>query len=374
MVSNLASIHIDMDSPNTLLRFWGFDGNCHDLDSFYEVAMTRALGLLRESGVHATFFCIGEELEKSPVAAAMVRQACLEGHEIANHTYSHPFGLTALSAAEIRGEIADCSEVIRRVTGTPPRGFRSPGYEVNAAVLEILEDLGIEYDSSAFWSVLHPAMRIYRRAFSGRVAPDSFGEAGMGLSRSPYYPSSGKWTRKGPARPIVELPLARTRILNLPFYNNFHLATGALYRAISVALMNEPYFVYLVHLVEFTDLSDGLPAQLGVHPNVKTEAAIKVRVLRDMILQIMRRYQIVTSMQAVRAFKAVAVDGPHSTTSGGIGGAPGYRGTAERVAHSPEKSVALSRDAGVVGREGLMSGDTGESELRDSLQRHRRQP
>jgi len=144
MVSKLASIHIDMDSPNTLLRFWGFDGNCHDLDSFYEVAMTRALGLLRESGVHATFFCIGEELEKSPVAAAMVRQASRDGHEIANHTYSHPFALTTLDAAAIRKEVQDCSNVIRSVTGSPPVGFRSPGYEVNATVLGILEALGLE--------------------------------------------------------------------------------------------------------------------------------------------------------------------------------------------------------------------------------------
>lgn len=311
MASKLASIHIDMDSPGTLLRFWGFDGACADLDRFHEVAMTRALDLLRDCGVRATFFCIGEELDKSPVAVSMIRQAHHEGHEIANHTYSHPFGLTNLGAAEIRREITDCSEVIHRVTGAPPRGFRAPGYAVNAAVLEILEELGFEYDSSAFWSVLHSAMRIYRRAVSGRPAPDSFGEASMGLSRSIYYPEKATWTRQGPARSIVEIPLPRTRVFNLPFYSNFHLATGALYRAMAVALMNQPYFVYLVHLVEFTDLSDGLPARLRVHPNVTTEAAVKVRALADTIRRIMRRYQIITSAEAARAFKALASDGAH---------------------------------------------------------------
>src|SRR5438105_1248929 len=231
MALKLASIHIDMDSPDTLLRFWGFDGACADLDRFHEVAMTRALGLLRDCGVRATFFCIGDELDKSPVAAAMIRQAHHEGHEIANHTYSHPFGLTALGAAEIRRQIVDCSDAIYRVTGAPPRGFRAPGYAVNAAVLEILEELGFEYDSSAFWTVLHSAMRVYRGAFSGRSAPDSFGEASRGLSRSIYYPAKAAWTRKGPARSIVEIPLPRTRVLSLPFYSNFHLAAGALYRA-----------------------------------------------------------------------------------------------------------------------------------------------
>ena len=49
-------------------------------------------------------------------------------------------------------------------------GFRAPGYQVTARVLQVLEDLGMEYDSSAFWSVLHPAMRLYRRFLSGRPA------------------------------------------------------------------------------------------------------------------------------------------------------------------------------------------------------------
>jgi peptidoglycan/xylan/chitin deacetylase (PgdA/CDA1 family) len=304
MAPKLASIHIDMDSPDTLLRFWGLDGHCHDLDGFHERAMTRALDLLRTCGIPATFFCIGEELEKSPAAAALIQQAHREGHEIANHTYSHPFGLTALSAADIGKEVRDCSDAIRRVTGVPPAGFRSPGYEVNATVLEILEGLGMEYDSSAFWSVLNPVMRLYRRAVPGGPVHDGFGEASMSLPRHIYYPANGAWTKPGPARPLVEIPLPRTRLANLPFYSNFHLATGALYRAMAVARMNEPYFVYLVHLVEFTDLSDGLPAPLGVHPNVRTAAAVKIRTLADTIGRITARYRIVRSADAVRDFKA----------------------------------------------------------------------
>jgi hypothetical protein len=61
--------------------------------------------------------------------------------------------------------------------------------------------------------------------------------------------------------------------------------------------------------VEFTDLSDGLPAALRVHPNVTTEAAVKVRALADTIRRIMRRYQIVTSAAAARAFKSLVADG-----------------------------------------------------------------
>jgi len=164
----------------------------------------------------------------------------------------------------------------------------------------------MEYDSSAFWSVLNPVMRLYRRVVPGGPVHDGFGEASKGLPRHIYYPSKATWTKPGPARPLVEIPLPRTRRANLPFYSNFHLATGALYRAMAVGRMNQPYFVYLVHLVEFTDLSDGLPAELGVHPNVRTAATVKIRALAETIGRITARYRIVTSSDAVRDFKAGA--------------------------------------------------------------------
>jgi hypothetical protein len=315
-----ASIHIDMDSPATLLRFWGFDGRFRDLDQFHERAMTRALDLLRRCGVQATFFCIGEELEQSPVAAAMVRQAHREGHEIANHTYSHPFGLGGLDAATIRREIADCSEAIRRMTGTPPTGFRAPGYAINARVLDILEELGLAYDSSAFWTTLQPMMDVYRRVFGGRSPPASFGEASMSLPRAPYHPARRRWTHKGRIRPIVEIPLPRTRILGLPFYSTFHLAAGRLYRAMATALMRQPHVVYLVHLVEFVDLGDGVPTALRVHPGVSTAAAVKMHALAATIETLKKRYRVVTSADVVRMDREAGEAAAHAPTRRAVNG------------------------------------------------------
>jgi peptidoglycan-N-acetylglucosamine deacetylase len=318
VAAKTASIHIDMDSPATLLRFWGFDGRFDDPDQFHERAMTRALNLLRRCGVRATFFCIGEELEQSPVAAAMVRQAHREGHEIANHTYSHPFGLGALDAATIRREIADCSQAIRRVTGVAPTGFRAPGYAINGLVLDIAEELGLDYDSSAFWNTLHPAMKVYRQVFGGRSPPASFGEASMGLPRAPYHPARRRWTRRGPARPIVEIPLPRTRILGLPFYSTFHLAAGALYRAMATALMRQPHVVYLVHLVEFVDLGDGLPAALAVHPGLSTATTVKMQALEATIATLKKRYRVITSAEIVRTLRAAGEAAAHGATRGAV--------------------------------------------------------
>lgn len=125
----------------------------------------------------------------------------------------------------------------------------------------------------------------------------------MDLPRTPYYPDRRRWTRRGAARPIVEIPLPRSRILGLPFYSSFHLAAGALYRTMATALMRQPHVVYLVHLVEFVDLSDGLPAALRVHPGVRTAAAVKTRALEATIEMLKKRYRVVTTADVARAFR-----------------------------------------------------------------------
>ena len=49
------------------------------------------LDLLAEYDAKATFFVIGERAEKYP---NLVRRLDDEGHEIANHTYTHPYSIT----------------------------------------------------------------------------------------------------------------------------------------------------------------------------------------------------------------------------------------------------------------------------------------
>ena len=47
----------------------------------------RILEILQEAGVRATFFLCGANVERHPELA---RRVAAEGHEIGNHTYSHP--------------------------------------------------------------------------------------------------------------------------------------------------------------------------------------------------------------------------------------------------------------------------------------------
>ncbi len=80
------------------------------------------LALLDRFGTRATFFQCGANAKRLPSAARAVSQS---GHEIGNHTYSHP-PLWLRSPAFIEDEIARAQRALAEVHGAPPLLFRAP--------------------------------------------------------------------------------------------------------------------------------------------------------------------------------------------------------------------------------------------------------
>jgi len=82
------------------------------------------LDLLAERGAKATFFVIGKKLEAH---RELAWRAHREGHQIGNHTHSHPSAwFWALGAKATRREIERGSDAILAATGARPAVFRSP--------------------------------------------------------------------------------------------------------------------------------------------------------------------------------------------------------------------------------------------------------
>ena len=96
------------------------------------------LDIFHKNNGKATFFMIGEELNKYEDIAAQVH---MSGHEIANHTYSHP-DLTKLTVDEVRAELKRADETIRKVTGKPVSNFRPPYFGVNDDILQLAAEFG----------------------------------------------------------------------------------------------------------------------------------------------------------------------------------------------------------------------------------------
>lgn len=95
------------------------------------------LSVLKEKDVKSTFFVVGEQVQRFPT---LVAQEIDEGHEIGNHTYSHP-KLTRLSTQRINREI---SETELRITQLAPKPtlFRPPGGDYNQGILRLVRDNG----------------------------------------------------------------------------------------------------------------------------------------------------------------------------------------------------------------------------------------
>lgn len=77
---------------------------------------------LKERGVKATFFLIGNEVEKHPEIARRIAE---EGHVIGNHSFYH-VDLSSLSAEEAVFQVSRTNEVIYEVTGQYPQYLRPP--------------------------------------------------------------------------------------------------------------------------------------------------------------------------------------------------------------------------------------------------------
>lgn len=76
------------------------------------------LDTLKSHGAKATFFMNGYKVNSY---AAQVRRMVAEGHQIANHTYNHPY-LAKSSAAAIRQELASTAKILTAVTGLTGNG------------------------------------------------------------------------------------------------------------------------------------------------------------------------------------------------------------------------------------------------------------
>ncbi|MBE6443009.1 MAG: polysaccharide deacetylase family protein [Desulfovibrio desulfuricans] len=103
------------------------------------------LDTLAGYGIPATFFLLGKNAERYP---DIVRRILAEGHEVGNHSYSHP-NLRAISPARKEDELRRTDAILRRL-GAAPVFIRPPYGSYDAYVERVAESLGA---SLALWSL-----------------------------------------------------------------------------------------------------------------------------------------------------------------------------------------------------------------------------
>ena len=156
------------------------------------------LDVLRDAGATATFFLVGEQVERLPALAAEIAAA---GHEIALHGYRHTLLLRRRTRA-LEDDLDRALDVVANATGSVPRCYRPPYGVFSSAGLALARRRGwlplLWSRWGRDWERRATPEKIARRV-TRRLEP---GDVVL-LHDADYYSSSGSWRRTAAALPSI---------------------------------------------------------------------------------------------------------------------------------------------------------------------------
>jgi peptidoglycan/xylan/chitin deacetylase (PgdA/CDA1 family) len=309
--SRTASISIDLDPIACYYRIHALGPHPAALtDVVLRRSVPRYLEIFARHGVRATFFVVGSDLAGGTAAAraacALVREIVAAGHEVGNHSFTHPYDLARLPRARVEEELRRADGVIAEAARAPVHGFRAPGYDLSPDMLEIIADLGYLYDSSIFPAPSYYAakaavmagLRLVGRK-SGAVMTNP---RALIAPADPYRPDPRRPWRRGQAT-IVELPVAVTPGLRLPAIGTNLLLFPTGLRAHWLERMRaRPHFNFELHGIDLCDADDdGIPAALVARqPDLRAPLQTKRRALEATLDRLAGEVQLVTLREAAK--------------------------------------------------------------------------
>jgi hypothetical protein len=224
-------------------------------------------------------------LEAGGRGAALLRQALTEGHELANHSYSHAYDLASWPSQRIAEDLKSCDGMLRQL-GATPMGFRAPGYTHNDELLSEVAALGYRYDSSALpspsyylaklgamaWISLHR-----RRSCSTARGWRSF----FGAKIPRYLERYGIW----------EIPMSVSSYLRFPMIGTLLLAgPEPLASLLRDAAVRQGYFHLELHGLDLADSGEGdNPGDgygqelLSLQPELRVPLSLRLERLRHLV-------------------------------------------------------------------------------------------
>ena len=130
------------------------------------------LAVLKKQHVKATFFLEGRWTKNNPELAKMIAE---EGHEIGNHSYTHP-NMQTLSAQATREELRKTNEVIEAVTGKKIIWFAPPSGSFRDETVKLAAAQGM---GTVMWSVdtidwQKPSPEVLKQRVLSKLHPGAF--------------------------------------------------------------------------------------------------------------------------------------------------------------------------------------------------------
>jgi peptidoglycan/xylan/chitin deacetylase (PgdA/CDA1 family) len=160
---------------------------------------------LERAGARATFFLVGEQVERRPSLAAEIAAA---GHEIGIHGYRHIL-LLRRSPRALRADFARAADVIGGATGSVPRLYRPPYGVFSVPALLLVHRLGWQPLLWSRWGRDWEASATSEK-IAARAARDLAGGDVVLLHDADDYSSADSWRRTVSALPSILAASAAT--------------------------------------------------------------------------------------------------------------------------------------------------------------------
>jgi len=181
----------------------------------------KILDLLDEYDTKATFFVLGHVADRAPELVAEIAD---RGHEIASHGYNHRL-LYEQDKEGVREDIARSIDLLESITGQQIQGYRAPSFSITEWAIDILEDLGLSYDSSRFAASVHD-----RYGELSVESTDTFSELRDGFTE-------------------VQLPLLDAAVTKVPWAGGgyFRVIPYPIYKRGVKRIVNQRDYVFYLH-------------------------------------------------------------------------------------------------------------------------------
>jgi hypothetical protein len=307
MSLRLASISIDLDEVPRYAAIHGLENPLGAAaHAVYDRCLPRLTAWLDEESIRATFFVIGQDLEREANRRTIAKLHDA-GHEIGNHSYHHHYDLTRRAAADIGEDVERGAAIVEEVCGTRPSGFRAPGYTMSDVLFSALGASGAEYDSSVFPCPSYYAAKAAALAairIRGRKSTSVLDTpAVLRAPREPYRIGRPYWRR---GNGLLELPIGVTR-MQLPYIGTSLVVGGErISEQLTKQMLGRELINLELHGLDAADaVDDGLEALAPHRADLKPRAADKLRSLSTAIQTIRGAgYELVTLREAAHRFSS----------------------------------------------------------------------
>jgi peptidoglycan-N-acetylglucosamine deacetylase len=134
----------------------------------------QVLAVLKKHDVKATFFMCGEQVRYYP---ELVKQVSVDGHEIANHSFTHPnlYKDKSKRGALMAAEVVKTNQLLEKLVMIKPAYFRAPYNYCGAETIQAVNNAGLIYVSWTFsvrdWE--KPAPEVMINTFNKNLSPGS---------------------------------------------------------------------------------------------------------------------------------------------------------------------------------------------------------